>query len=105
MRLQKVGHNWATNTFTASLTCCISQDEDHTVFLPVGPGSAGRLAFCKYTFFFFLERMDGCIVLRELKFQVYRNKAIISDNLNITKLSYPKGKISLLMQSSVSKLD
>ena len=24
MRLQKVGHNWATNTFTASLTCCIS---------------------------------------------------------------------------------
>lgn len=49
--------------------------------------------------------MDGCIVLRELKFQVYRNKAIISDNLNITKLSYPKGKFSLLMQSSVSKLD
>lgn len=49
--------------------------------------------------------MDGCIVLRELKFQVYRNKAITSDNLNITKLSYPKGRISLLRQSFVSKLD
>ena len=49
--------------------------------------------------------MGGCIVRRELKVQVYRSKTIISDNLNIIKFSYPTGRISLLMQNFVRKLD
>lgn len=90
------------HTCLRSMTHWVFSDGDPTIFLTIAPGLAGCLVFIGAKSFLFWK--DGWVYTHE-GMEVYRRKAVISEDLNITKLSYPKGRIYLFTQNFISKLD